>query len=58
MNVCLKAQKNKFHIDRKTLQLKNPQKKVIGQCKIVDSNEILKKELKAILKSNIYFNKI
>ena len=49
---------DKFHIDRKTLQLKNPQKKVIGQCKIVDSNEILKKELEAILKSNIYFNKI
>ena len=49
---------DKFHIDRKTLQLKNPQKKVIGQCKIVDSNEILNKELKAILKSNIYFNKI
>ena len=49
---------DKFHIDRKTLQLKNPQRKVIGQCKVVDSNESINRELETILKSNTNFNKI
>ena len=49
---------DKFYVDRKTLQLKNSQKKVIGQCKVVDSNESINRELETILKSNTYFNKI
>ena len=48
----------KLYIDRKTLEMKNPRHKVIGQCKPVDTGDIIEKELEEILKNNTFFNQI
>ena len=48
----------KLYIDRKTLEIKNPRNKVIGQCKPVDTGNIVEKELEEILKNNTFFNQI
>ena len=48
----------KMYIDRKTLEMKNPRHEVIGQCKPVDTGNIIEKELEEILKNNTLFNQI
>ncbi len=48
----------KLYIDRKTLEMKNPRHKVIGQCKPVDTSDNIEKELEEILKNNTFFNQI
>ena len=48
----------KLYIDRKTLEMKNPRHEVIGQCKPVDTGNIIEKELEEILRNNTFFNQI
>ena len=48
----------KMYIDRKTLEMKNPRHDVIGQCKPVDTGNIIEEELEEILKNNTLFNQI
>ena len=48
----------KLYIDRKTLEMKNPRHEVIGQCKPVDTGNIIEEELEEILKNNTLFNQI
>ena len=48
----------KLYIDRKTLEMKNPKHKVIGQCKPLDTSDNIEKELEEILKNNTFFNQI
>ena len=48
----------KLYIDRKTLEMKNPRHKVIGQCKPLDSSDHIGKELEEILLNNTFFNQI
>ena len=48
----------KLYIDRKTLEMKNRQNIVIGQCKPLDTSDNIEKELEEILKNNTFFNQI
>ena len=48
----------KQYIDRKTLEMKNPAHKVIGQCKSLDAGDNIEKELEEILINNTFFNQI
>ena len=49
---------NKHYIDRKTLELKSPSHKTIGQCKIENYPEDIIRSLEVILENNVSKNQL